>query len=104
MLVLFKLRNYASFKEEMVFDMRAIKSYKEHPYNLINTNNDDCSLLKVVAIYGANASGKSNFVDAYQCFLSIVRNSFQMNDKDESASVLSSNYYPFLLKGVSNNA
>ena len=72
MLVLFRFKNFASFKDEAVFDMRAIKAYKEHPYNLISSPND-CSLLKVVSIYGANASGKSNFINAYQYFSSIVR-------------------------------
>ena len=60
MLVMFKFKNYGPFKEETTFDMRAIKSYKEHPYNLI-TECDDCNLLKVVAIYGANASGKQMY-------------------------------------------
>ncbi len=96
MLVLFRLKNYGPFKEETIFDMRAIKSYKEHPYNLITECNGD-ALLKVVAIYGANASGKSSFVDAYTSFVDIVRASFQTKDKEESKSVLSSNYYPFYL-------
>ena len=95
MLVMFKFKNYGPFKEETTFDMRAIKSYKEHPYNLI-TECDDCNLLKVVAIYGANASGKSKFVSAYDAFLSMVRNSFQMSDKEDLQSVLEKNYFPFL--------
>lgn len=95
MLVMFKFKNYGSFKDEVVFDMRAIKSYKEHPYNLI-PEGDGNSLLKVVAIYGANASGKSNFVDAYLCFLSIVQGSFQRKNKENSKSVLSQHYFPFL--------
>lgn len=103
MLVMFRLKNYGSFKDEAVLDMRAIKSYKEHPYNLI-TDCDDCSLLKVMAIYGANASGKSNFVDAYHSFLSIVRNSFKKNDKEESGSVLEEHYYPFFFDNTSNEA
>ena len=103
MLVMFRLKNYGSFKDEAVLDMRAIKSYKEHPYNLI-TDCDDCSLLKVMAIYGANASGKSNFVDAYHSFLSIVRNSFKKNDKEESDSVLEEHYYPFFFDHTSNEA
>ena len=58
---MFKFRNYGPFKDEAVLDMRAVASYKEHPYNLIGEN-DGNALLKVVSIYGANASGKSNFV------------------------------------------
>lgn len=95
MLIMFKFKNYGPFKDETVLDMRAIKSYKEHPHNLI-TDNDSNSLLKVAAIYGANASGKSNFVEAYWTFSEIVLNSFQSNNKQDEMSVLSKEYYPFL--------
>lgn len=94
MLVLFRFKNYGPFKDEAVFDMRAVRAYKEHPYNLIHIDGED-SLLKVVAIYGANASGKSNFVDAYYYFRRIVRDSFSNNDKEDSESVLAKYYYPF---------
>lgn len=95
MLVMFKFKNYGPFKGETVFDMRAIKSYKEHPYNLINENEDD-ALLKVVAVYGANASGKSSFVHAYRTFSRIILDSFHKNDKEDEESVLSLNHYPFM--------
>ena len=103
MLVLFRFKNFASFKDEAVFDMRAIKAYKEHPYNLISSPND-CSLLKVVSIYGANASGKSNFINAYQYFSSIVRTSFQPKDEQEDTDTsLESNYFPFELSNETEN-
>ncbi len=35
MLVMFKFRNYGPFREDAVLDMRAVTSYKEHPYHLI---------------------------------------------------------------------
>ena len=91
MLVMFKLKNFGPFKEECIFDMRAIKAYKEHPYNLIQENEDQ-SLLKVVGIYGANASGKSNFARAYKTFSSIVRYSFAKNGKEEKEIKVLHNY------------
>lgn len=97
MLVMFRFKNYGPFREEAVIDMRAIKTYKEHPYNLISQCESLDSLLKVVAIYGANASGKSSFVDAYYSFSSLVRNSFQQNNKEDTDSVLTRHYFPFLL-------
>lgn len=103
MLVMFRYKNYGPFKDETVLDMRAIKSYKEHPYNLISTSNNN-SLLKVVAIYGANASGKSNFIDAYQSFVSVVLRSFQKKNKDTEESVLSDNYFPFYFDSSSSEA
>lgn len=96
MLVQFSFKNYGPFKEEAVFDMRAVKAYKEHPHTLIDVPKGD-PLLKVAAIYGANASGKSNFIKAYQCFLRLIRDSFQHNNKDEKDEVLSKAHFPFLL-------
>lgn len=95
MLVTFRFKNFGPFKEEAVFDMRAVKSYKEHPYNLI-TDYEDIPLLKVAAVYGANASGKSNFVEAYSAFSYIVNRSFQMNNGTEEDAVLETCYNPFL--------
>ena len=58
MLVQFKMKNVLSFKEETIFDMTAISAYKEHPSNLIDIDKKE-KFLRVAAIYGANASGKS---------------------------------------------
>lgn len=97
MLVWFKCKNFSSFKEETILDMRAVKSYKEHPYNLIMNDSKD-SLLKVVSIYGANASGKTNFVNAFHSFQYIVLNSFRKNNKNENQkSILDENFFPFFL-------
>ncbi len=101
MLVWFRFKNFASFKDEAILDMRAVKSYKEHPYNLIRQEKED--LLKVVSIYGANASGKSNFVIAFSCFRDLILNSFQANNKNESqGTFLQEKYFPFLLNDDSN--
>lgn len=95
MLVMFRFKNFGPFKDEVVFDMRAIKTYKEHPYNLIALEKNE-DLLKVASIYGANASGKTNFMQAYKCFRDIIRSSFQNNNKDGSESVLKEHFMPFL--------
>lgn len=94
MLVMFRFKNFGSFKDEVVFDMRAVKAYKEHPYNLIATDSESL-LLKVASIFGANASGKSNFIDAYSHFLYIVRESFHGKSKEQTASAISDAYHPF---------
>ena len=82
MLVLFRFKNFGPFREEVTLDMRAVKAYKEHQYNLISETSEN-SFLKVVSIFGANASGKSNFIDAYAMFQKIARHSFQENNKDK---------------------
>lgn len=96
MLVLFRLKNYGPFREEVTLDMRAVKAYKEHRYNLISETEED-SFLKVVSIFGANASGKSSFIDAYAMFQKIARHSFQENNKDKKETFLSKCYNPFML-------
>lgn len=96
MLVLFRFKNFGPFREETILDMRAVKAYKEHPYNLISETEEN-DFLKVVSIFGANASGKSNFIDAYSTFQRIARFSFQENNKDTKETFLSKCYNPFML-------
>ncbi len=69
MLVMFKVRNYMSFKDTAILDMRAT-SYVQHPTHCVTIN--DTKLLKTIAIYGANASGKSNFISAMYTFQQII--------------------------------
>lgn len=94
MLVIFRFKNYGPFKDEATFDMRAIKAYKEHPYNLTGDAGER-PLLRVASLFGANASGKSNFIKAYEHFLYVVQESFHGKNKEGSASVIAGAYYPF---------
>ena len=74
MLVQFTLKNVLSFKDETTIDMTAINAYKEHECNLIDLGMKE-KFLRVAAIYGANASGKSNLYLAMTYFQKIVVNS-----------------------------
>ena len=62
MLIRFSFKNFKSFKNENCLDMEAT-SLKEHEYNVAKT--DSGEYLKVSAIYGANASGKTNVLQAF---------------------------------------
>ena len=93
MLVQFKIKNVLSFKEETIFDMTAISAYKEHDSNLIDIGGKE-KFLKVAAIYGANASGKSNFIYAVQLFQQIVIESFNNVNKYDM-SILEKYCVPF---------
>jgi uncharacterized protein len=67
MLIEFSVGNYRSFKEAVTFSMVAAPI--EVDKNLTETNNlfsatKELTLLKSAAVYGANASGKSNLVRA----------------------------------------
>ena len=67
MLVEFTVSNFRSFKEPRTFSLVASKN-KEH----LDTNtfqvNDKTRLLNSAVMYGANASGKSNFFLALLIF------------------------------------
>lgn len=63
MLLQFNFKNYKSFKNETCLEMRAT-SISEHKDRIFSEANEKA--LPVVAIYGANAHGKSNVVDAFR--------------------------------------
>ena len=79
MLLMFKVKNYTSFKNESILDMRAT-AYVQHPSHIIQVN-DKLGLLKTTAIYGANASGKSNLISAMFFFEQYIFSQF-INKKD----------------------
>lgn len=73
MLVMFRVKNFASFKDEVVLDMRAI-SYKNMKNHVLDAGGN--AVIKTLAIYGKNASGKSNLISALYYFESFVYNQF----------------------------
>lgn len=75
MLIQFNFKNHKAFRNDTSLDMMAT-SLKEHAYNLIDANNGE-KLLKIAAIYGANASGKSTVIHAIAFMSSFVLNSFK---------------------------
>src|SRR4051794_3374645 len=72
MLVEFRVANFRSFKEEQIFSLEASKD-ETHAENLIPCG--DLNLLKVAAIYGPNASGKSNLIRAMRFMNWFIRSS-----------------------------
>jgi len=76
MIVQFLIENYKSFKEETVFSFLGSNTAKE--FEDVNTFSwNDYKFLKSNAIYGANASGKSNLLNAIKDMKRIVLSSFQ---------------------------
>lgn len=64
MLVRFKVKNFLSFRDEAEFSMMAA-DVESHPDHVIaHEGSTEKRILKSSVIYGANASGKSNFVKA----------------------------------------
>lgn len=69
MLLRFYVSNFMSFQQEAEFNMfpSALKTHKSHLYKQKKIN-----LLKAAALYGANGSGKSNFIKAAHFLHDIV--------------------------------
>lgn len=70
MLLEFRVKNFKSFKDEIVFSMISGKNNDSPLESLIDAGK--MNVLKTAAIYGANASGKSNLFKAIGCMQRIV--------------------------------
>ncbi|MBP2030670.1 AAA15 family ATPase/GTPase [Methanohalophilus levihalophilus] len=77
MLIEFSVENFLSFKEKVTLSMDSSSS-KKIPQNLIELNKKE-KLLKSAVIYGANSSGKSNFIKAMYFMQGLVLNSHNFN-------------------------
>ena len=89
MILEFSVENFLSFKDLQTLSMVGVKSFKEHE----NTNtfilDDKHKILKSAAIYGNNASGKSNFIDAIGFMRLFVQFSFRdaLSDEKEKRKI-----------------
>jgi uncharacterized protein len=85
MLVEFSVENYRSFRERATLSMIAAKLRSRDEQldqdNVIEISNN-LSLLRSVAIYGANASGKSNLIKAFAMMRDFVENSARGQTED----------------------
>lgn len=106
MLLMFKVKNYTSFKNESILDMRAT-AYVQHPSHVIPIN-DNTGLLKTTALYGANASGKSNLISAMFFFEQYIFSQFINKKETEDFETLDTKMKmklePFLLSDDGNQA
>jgi AAA15 family ATPase/GTPase len=76
MLIEFKVTNYRSIKDEQILSLVASNYDDSLPENLIHPDLPGLSkvkLLKGVALYGPNASGKSNILTAFRFMANFVR-------------------------------
>ncbi len=106
MLVMFKVKNYTSFKNESILDMRAT-AYVQHPTHVIRVNGKH-DLLKTTALYGANASGKSNLISAMFFFEQYIFSQFinknENGDFESNEIGMKMKLEPFGLSNDTNNA
>ncbi|MCF6222898.1 MAG: ATP-binding protein [Flavobacteriaceae bacterium] len=95
MILEIRLSNFFSIKDEITLDLRAgnIKTQKVKTLSNNVFEFEKNKVLKTVALYGANASGKSNIIKAIRFCNSMVFSSHQHN---ENAIF---NFQPFKFKG-----
>lgn len=70
MLISFTLENYRSFKDRHKIICIPRNKLKKYPNNI--QNNKQCNYLKVISLYGANASGKSNIIKALRSMYDLL--------------------------------
>lgn len=81
MLVQFNFKNFRSFRDEVTLDLSATRT-TEHSAHIITMNKE--RILPAAAIYGANASGKSNIIKAARFMHAYVILSFGFDDDSSS--------------------
>ena len=91
MLIRFSFKNFKSFKNENCLDMEAT-SLKEHEYNVAKIDNGE--YLKVSAIYGTNASGKTNVLQAFDYMKKRILVS---DDSKKNSPIDEENVYSFMI-------
>lgn len=93
MLVNFRVENFKSFKEYTEFSMEATKLKNLKESNTFEVNN--ITLLKSAVVYGANASGKSNLLQAINKMRNIISDSVSIEKMSKYI------HQPFLLNSES---
>lgn len=83
MLIDFTVENFRSYREAKTFSLLASSS-PEHPENLIEIAGLGKSAVKVAAIYGANASGKSNLLEAMNTLSELLIDPMRRSFLDEA--------------------
>jgi len=83
MLIEFRFGNYRSFRDEQTLSMVAARKDQEHPENCVDWRKE--RLVKMAAIYGANASGKSNLIRAAGVMREMVTSSVDTASLGRSA-------------------
>lgn len=109
MIVQFKFRNFKSFKDETILDMTPVNGLKELEQNIhtiesdyVNIKDSKNRLLKVAAINGQNASGKSNLIEALR-FMKYKVVPHRSND-DVSKIFLNNKLEPFMFTDESTSS
>lgn len=72
MIIEFTVKNYKSIKDEQTLSLLASKNNELKENVISSPNEEEYNLLKSVVIYGANAHGKSNIIEALSSFIEMI--------------------------------
>jgi AAA15 family ATPase/GTPase len=81
MLIQFNYKNFKSFRDEATLDLSATKM-TEFSDRVVSIGNE--KILPIAAVYGANASGKSNVYGAFEYMTEYVVESFKYGDEEKT--------------------
>ncbi|MDE7243811.1 MAG: ATP-binding protein [Oscillospiraceae bacterium] len=101
MLIQFRFQNFKSFRDDTILDLSATK-ITEHSQHIVSLGNEN--LLPAAAIFGANASGKSNMIGAFRFMATYVLNSFMYGGDSEKEPIDQLQHTPFLFDSTSREA
>lgn len=94
-----KIENFRSIKDQAVMDF-SVENPKNHmPEHVYIPNGSNIGGLKTIGFYGANASGKSNFLLAFEALRFIATKSGNLKDNQKIPC-----YEPYLLSPESKTA
>ncbi len=96
MLLQFSTVNFKSFKNEVTLNLVA-NNFKEHEERIIYFNNE--RVLPLVGVFGANASGKSNLLEAFFFAVNLIRNSLSSQTSEELFNIK-----PFMFDDSKDNS
>ena len=102
MLIEFSVANFMSLKERQTFSMVAAKSTElddTHTFTAPMSSGKNIKLLRSAVIYGANAAGKTNLVDAIHIMSEVVTKSAFEKNRGDPLPVK-----PFMLDSKTRNA
>ena len=99
MLIQFNFKNFRSFRDNATLDLSAAKM-SEFNDRVVSVSNE--KILPVAAIYGANASGKSNVYSAFEYMVEYVVNSLHYGD--DPVKFGENRPTPFLFDSVSEDS
>jgi AAA15 family ATPase/GTPase len=96
MIIEIKFKNILSFKEWTILDFKVDKKEEKKFNGWGSMNIGREKLIKVVSLYGANASGKTNLIKVFEILKSIIFS--KKESKDEKINII-----PFLFDEISKN-